>query len=255
MIPGAKVTDNNVGGIVDYILEQNKAQQKPVASLAFKGTVISASPSAPKVASFSSRGPNLITPEILKPDVIAPGVKILAAWTGDASPSGLEFDQRRVKFNFISGTSMACPHVSGIAAMLRAAHPKWTPAAVKSALMTTAYNSDKAGKPITDQATGEVSTPFKHGAGHVDPNKASHPGLVYDIQPSDYDAFLCSMGHSQKQMSLFTKDRKVDCELHKLSAGPGDLNYPSFSVVFKSFNNSITYKRVVTNVGSLLVAT
>ncbi|KAI3951957.1 hypothetical protein MKW92_043398 [Papaver armeniacum] len=205
----------------------------------------------PKVASFSSRGPNHITPEILKPDVIAPGVNILAAWTGAAGPSALEVDKRRVAFNIMSGTSMACPHVSGLAAMLRHAHRKWSPAAIKSALMTTAYNSDNAGKPITDLATGKVSTPFQHGAGHVNPNKALNPGLVYDIQPNDYVAFLCSIGYSQTQMSLFIKDRKVDCSLNKLAAGPGDLNYPSFSVVFKSSNDSIKYKRVLTYVGKL----
>ncbi|RZC90018.1 hypothetical protein C5167_029087 [Papaver somniferum] len=247
-IPGAKVTFNDAVAIVRYI----KSQQKPVASFVFRGTVTGSSPSAPKVASFSSRGPNHITPEILKPDVIAPGVNILAAWTGATGPKGLDFDKRRVAFNIISGTSMACPHVTGLAAMLRKAYPNWTPAAIKSALMTTAYNSDNAGKPITDLATGNISNPFQHGAGHVDPNEALNPGLVYDIQPSDYEAFLCSMGYNQKQMALFIKDRKVDCGLHKLAAGPGDLNYPSFSVVFKSPNDSVVkYKRVVTNVGRL----
>ncbi|KAI3914369.1 hypothetical protein MKW98_014976 [Papaver atlanticum] len=246
MIPGAKVTFSTAGAIIEYI---NK-EQNPVASLVFRGTVIRSSP-APKVASFSSRGPNHLTPEILKPDVIAPGVNILAAWTGAAGPSDLEVDKRRVAFNIMSGTSMACPHVSGLAAMLRHAHRKWSPAAIKSALMTTAYNSDKAGKPITDLATGKVSTPFQHGAGHVDPNKALNPGLVYDIQPSDYVAFLCSIGYNQTQMSLFIKDRKVDCSLNKLAAGPGDLNYPSFSVVFKSSNDSVKYKRVLTYVGKL----
>ncbi|KAI3977139.1 hypothetical protein MKX01_042829 [Papaver californicum] len=75
-------------------------------------------------------------------------------------------------------------------------HPQWTPAAIKSALITTAYNLDNAGKPITDLAFGNNSTPFQHGAGHVDPNKALNPGLVYHIQPSDYEAFLCSLGYS-----------------------------------------------------------
>ncbi|XP_026438699.1 subtilisin-like protease SBT1.4 [Papaver somniferum] len=252
MIPGATVNFNNGLSIYGYI----KSQKKPVASIVFRGTVTGSSLSAPKVASFSSRGPNHITPEILKPDIIAPGVNILAAWTGAAGPSKFEFDERRVKFNIISGTSMACPHVSGIAAMLRKAHPKWTPAAIKSALMTTTYNSDKAGKQITDLATRNISNPFQHGAGHVDPNNALNPGLVYDIQPSDYEAFLCSIGYNPRQISLFVKDRKVDCGLNKLAAGPGDLNYPSFSVVFKSSSGSvIKYKRVVTNVGRLPVAT
>ncbi|KAJ6394266.1 hypothetical protein OIU77_023484 [Salix suchowensis] len=69
---------------------------------------------APKVAAFSSRGPNYLKPEILKPVAIAPGVNILA---------DLELDPRRVEFNIVSGTTMSCPHVSGIAAMLRKAYP------------------------------------------------------------------------------------------------------------------------------------
>ncbi|KAI3956997.1 hypothetical protein MKW92_012163 [Papaver armeniacum] len=142
--------------MVDYI----RSQEKPVASFVFKGTVIGSSPSAPKVASFSSRGPNLITPEILKPDIIAPGLNILAA-----APSGLEVEKRRVAFNIRSGTSMSCPYMSGLATMLRKAHPTWSPAAIKSSLMTTAYNADNAGNQITDQASGNISTPFQHGAG------------------------------------------------------------------------------------------
>ncbi|XP_026430905.1 subtilisin-like protease SBT1.4 [Papaver somniferum] len=135
MIPGAKVAFDDVVKIVDY----SRTQEKPVASFVFRGTVIGSSPSYPKVASFSSRGPNHITPEILKPDVIAPGVDILAAWTGAADPSGLDVDKRRVAFNIIYGTSMACPHVSGVAAMLRKAHPEWSPSAIKSAMLTTWY--------------------------------------------------------------------------------------------------------------------
>ncbi|KAI3901839.1 hypothetical protein MKW92_003548, partial [Papaver armeniacum] len=238
------------------ILNYTRNQPKPVASLVFKGTVIGSSPSAPKVAAFSGRGPNHITPEILKPDVIAPGLNILAAWTGAAGPSDHEFDKRRVAFNIASGTSMACPHVSGLAAMLLKVHPNWTPAAIKSALMTTAYNSDNSGKPIIDLANGNISTPFQDGAGHVDPNKSLNPGLVYDIQPDDYDAFLCSLGYNQRQMSLFIKNRIVNCGLHKLAGGPGNLNYPSFSVIFKTSKDTVVkYKRTVTNVGKLGAAT
>ncbi|MBO8584323.1 S8 family serine peptidase, partial [Staphylococcus aureus] len=76
--------------------------------------------------------------DILKPDVIAPGVNILAAWTEAAGPTGLESDARKTEFNILSGTSMACPHVSGAAALLKSAHPDWSPAAIRSALMTTA---------------------------------------------------------------------------------------------------------------------
>ncbi|KAI3997577.1 hypothetical protein MKX01_029408 [Papaver californicum] len=246
LIPGTTVTFRGGVEILRYIV----TQKRPTASFEFKGTVIGSSPSAPKVAAFSSRGPNFITPEILKPDVIAPGVNILAAWTGAVGPTDLEVDKRRVEFNIISGTSMSCPHVSGLAALLRKAYPNWSPAAIRSALMTTAYNLDNAGKIFTDLSTGTDSTPFQHGAGHVDPNKALNPGLVYDIQPSDYEAFLCSIGYNQTQISLFIHDKIVDCKSHSLVTGPGDLNYPSFSIVFKPSDKSVVkHKRVVTNVG------
>lgn len=73
----------------------------------------------------------------LQPDITAPGVDILAAWSPVAPPSMYYNDKRSFEFNIISGTSMSCPHASGAAAYVKAAHPDWSPAAIKSALMTT----------------------------------------------------------------------------------------------------------------------
>ncbi|KAK9726889.1 hypothetical protein RND81_05G243700 [Saponaria officinalis] len=225
------------------------------AIIKFLGTVISTYPPSPKAAAFSSRGPNHVTPEILKPDVIAPGVNILAGWTGASSPTDLEIDPRRVQFNIISGTSMACPHVTGLAALLRNAYPSWTPAAIKSALMTTTYYLDNSGKNITDLATGKKSSPFVIGSGHVDPNKALDPGLVYDIDVQDYISFLCSIGYNARNIAIFLKEpATVHCWETKLST-PGNLNYPSFSVLFKSGKNEVKYTRLVKNVGSSVNAT
>lgn len=236
----------------DKIKEYIKLSQYPTATIEFRGTVIGNSPSAPQVASFSSRGPNYRTSEILKPDVIAPGVNILAGWTGKVGPTDLDLDPRRVEFNIISGTSMSCPHVSGIAALLRKAYPNWSPAAIKSALMTTAYDVDNSGGKIKDLGTGRESNPFIHGAGHVDPNKALNPGLVYDLDGKDYLAFLCSIGYSAGNIAVFTREpTSFDiCEKTEGLTSPGDLNYPSFSVVFDFNTGLVKYKRVVTNVGS-----
>ncbi|XP_072977515.1 subtilisin-like protease SBT1.4 [Typha angustifolia] len=245
LVPATMVGQTAGDNIRNYI----KSQASPTATILFRGTVIGQSPPAPKVAAFSSRGPNYRAPEILKPDVIAPGVNILAAWTGASSPTDLEIDPRRVEFNIISGTSMSCPHVSGIAALLRTAYPEWSPAAIKSALMTTAYNLDNSGEIITDLASGKESTPFVRGAGHVDPNRALDPGLVYDSQVDDYLAFLCSVGYGPQQIALFTRDQTtVNCSAIAL-ASPGDLNYPAFSVVFSSYSDVVRYTRVVRNVG------
>lgn len=239
----------------NQIREYVKLGLYPTATIVFRGTVIGSSPPAPKVAAFSSRGPNHLTPEILKPDVIAPGVNILAGWTGASSPTDLDIDPRRVQFNIISGTSMSCPHVSGIAALLRKAYPHWSPAAIKSALVTSAYSLDNSGQGILDLASGKESTPFIHGAGHVDPNSAVDPGLVYDIETSDYVTFLCTVGYDSNRIAVFVGEPASLDVCDKKLDSPGNLNYPSFSVVFKSNSDVVTYKRVVKNVGSSVDAT
>lgn len=240
--------------VAEKIKRYIRTSASPVATIVFLGTVVGGTPSSPRMASFSSRGPNLLAPEILKPDVTAPGVDILAAWTGENSPSELDSDTRRVKFNIISGTSMSCPHVSGIAAMLRQARPGWSPAAIKSALMTTAFNVDSAGDVIRDMSTGGASTPFVRGAGHVDPNRALNPGLVYDAGTDDYVSFLCALGYTARQIAVLTRDGSVtDCSTRPGSVG--DLNYPAFSVVFGSGDDEVTQRRVVRNVGSNARAT
>ncbi|KAK9726895.1 hypothetical protein RND81_05G244000, partial [Saponaria officinalis] len=246
LVPATMVTEIAGKQIKAYV----SSTPNPTAIIKFLGTVISTSPPSPKVAAFSSRGPNHVTPEILKPDVIAPGVNILAGWTGASSPSTLEIDPRRVQFNINSGTSMACPHVTGLAALLKNAYPSWTPAVIKSALMTTTYYLDNSGKNITDLATGNESSPFVIGSGHVDPNKALDPGLVYDIDVQDYISFLCSIGYDAKKIAIFLKKpATVDCGVTNLST-PGNLNYPSFSVLFESGKNMVKYTRLVKNVGS-----
>ncbi|MCO5611918.1 hypothetical protein L7F22_066177 [Adiantum nelumboides] len=225
--------------------------KNPTATVVFHGTILNVKP-APIVASFSSRGPNPQTAEILKPDLIAPGVDILAAWSGAVGPSGLASDQRTVEFNIISGTSMACPHVSGVAALLKSNYPHWSPAAIRSALMTSAYTADNRRAPIADEATSNISTPFDYGAGHVDPPKAMDPGLIYDISTEDYVNFLCSLNYSEKAVHVVTRSPTA-CSGASIKA-PGDLNYPSFSVTFdqsvRKRNYVATLHRTLTNVGA-----
>ncbi|KAJ0102296.1 hypothetical protein Patl1_06080 [Pistacia atlantica] len=140
------------GGIelVKKVLNYVNSTKNPRATMVFHKTQLGAKP-APVVPVFSSGGPNPQSIYIVKPDVIAPGVDILAAWTNDSSPSGCLEDTRRAEFNIISGTSMSCPHVSGLAALLKAAHLDWSPAMIKSALMTTAYTQDEDGNPLLDE--------------------------------------------------------------------------------------------------------
>lgn len=247
LLPAVAVGETAGRSIKRYAVTNREAS----ATLGFLGTKVGVSPS-PIVAAFSSRGPNFLTLEVLKPDVIAPGVNILAAWTGNLGPSSLPTDRRRTRFNILSGTSMSCPHVSGIAALIKGRHPDWSPAAIKSALMTTAYAHDNTIKPLIDASTGLPSTPFAHGAGHINPMKAINPGLVYDITPQEYFDFLCTQGLTAPQLSVFAKFGNRRCR-RKLS-NPGDLNYPAISAVFQEdprnvSKNVVIIHRTVTNVG------
>ncbi|KAG6571549.1 Subtilisin-like protease 1.2, partial [Cucurbita argyrosperma subsp. sororia] len=218
----------------------------PKARIQFGGTVIGRT-RAPSVAQFSSRGPSPTNPSTLKPDVIAPGVNIIAAWPQNLAPTGLLEDSRRSNFTVMSGTSMSCPHVSGIAALIHSAHPKWTPAAIKSAIMTTADVTDRFGKPILDG--NKPASVFAMGAGHVNPTRAIDPGLVYDIKPYDYVIHLCVLGYTHSEIFIITH-MNVSC--HKvLQMNKGfTLNYPSMSVVFKHGTTSKMVSRWLTNVGS-----
>ncbi|CAA0819655.1 Subtilisin-like protease SBT1.7 [Striga hermonthica] len=216
----------------------------------FRGiTRVGVNPS-PVVAAFSSRGPNTITPEILKPDLIAPGVNILAGWTGAVGPTGLAMDTRRVDFNIISGTSMSCPHVSGLAALLKAAHPEWSPAAIRSALMTTAYSTYQDGSPLLDASTGKPSTSYAHGSGHVAPMKALDPGLVYDLTKNDYLNFLCAMNYNSSRIKTLAGKTRFRCDVNK-TYSVNDLNYPSFAAAIRPAKRETpkVFKRTVTNVG------
>ncbi|TVU41275.1 hypothetical protein EJB05_14778, partial [Eragrostis curvula] len=93
----------------------------------------------PIISSFSSLGPNIITPAILKP----PGIDILAAWTRLLPVSKNIKDNRFMSYNILSGTSMACPHATGVAAYVKSFHPDWSPAMIMSALITTGSLSDQ----------------------------------------------------------------------------------------------------------------
>ncbi|EOY17973.1 Subtilisin-like serine endopeptidase family protein, putative [Theobroma cacao] len=195
---------------------------------------------APYVVSCSSSGPNPITPDILKPDLSAPGVHILAAWSLISPVSETKGDNRLEPFNIISGTSMACPHVSAVAAYVKSFHPTWSPAALKSALMTTAFL----------MIFGiNLDAEFAYGSSHLNPIKAVNPGLVYDSEEVDYINFLCGQGYSTRFLQLVTRDNATCSEA--TNGTVWDLNYPSFSL-FTSLLKPVsrTFNRTVTNVAS-----
>ncbi|WCJ26144.1 Subtilisin-like protease [Euphorbia peplus] len=220
------------------VLNYIKSTENPTATIlvseAFTDVI------APSVVSFSSRGPNMISPDILKPDLTAPGVDILAAWSPVSPPSINYEDKRSVNFNIISGTSMSCPHASGAAAYVKAVNPSWSPAAIKSALMTTAI--------IVDPRKHR-DLEFAYGSGQINPSAAINPGLVYDASQADYINFLCKQGYNSTTLRLITGDNSSVCN----DIQPGrawDLNYPSFSLAIEDGQPiDAMFTREVTNVG------
>ncbi|KAK4275654.1 hypothetical protein QN277_018695 [Acacia crassicarpa] len=225
---------------VSYLYEN----KNPVAFMNNAKTFMPKRP-APIVSAFSSRGPNVILPSILKPDVTAPGHHIIAAYSSAASPTNLDSDERRFDYNILSGTSQACPHVSGIAGLLKTRHPDWSPAMIKSAIMTTASVLDNTNRPITDEQDGQVATPFHYGTGYVKPNPAMDPGLVYDLKPSDYLNLLCFSAYKERIIEAINYNRPYKCpKSYRLE----DFNYPSITVPFLGAK-PVNLTRTVTNVG------
>jgi subtilisin family serine protease len=195
------------------------------------------------MAAFSSRGPVGVpaSADIIKPDVTAPGVNILAG----ASPTPTLGAPGQL-FQSISGTSMSSPHVAGLFALLKQAHPDWSPAMAKSALMTTARQD------VRKEDGRTKADPFDFGAGHVDPEgNASrpgsifNPGLVYDANAFDYVAFLCDTSGAAF-VPLLTGLTCDDLEAAGLQTLATNLNYPSIAA--SEVPGAKTVVRTVTNV-------
>ncbi|EFJ11103.1 hypothetical protein SELMODRAFT_126868 [Selaginella moellendorffii] len=200
--------------------------------------------SAPVIPYFSARGPSRFSPSILKPDVAAPGVHILAAWPDNIATENGEINQQ---FGFLTGTSMACPHATGVIAYVKSLHPKWSPAAIKSAIMTTANNLDNT-KKVMKVDSGDTGTPFDYGTGEVQPVLAADPGLVYDLDVADYVTHLCSDGFTSAQLRTISGNPNITCPSPKKHPRP-PLNYPSFSFPALEIAVPQSSQRTLTNVG------
>ncbi len=220
---------------------------------------------APIMAIFSSRGPNPVAEDIIKPDVTAPGMQILAGY----SPHNDPFDSL---FAAIQGTSMSSPYVAGVFALVKQVRPDWSAAMAKSAIMTTAYQK------VLDNDRVSPANPFAMGAGHVNPagkvydgwfqaeelndefaaehvwpwsmpigigNKGSlfEPGLVYDAGINDYLGFLCG---AAPEVFLNPEATCGALAAMGVATDPSDLNLASIGVA--QLAGTQTVKRTVTNV-------
>ncbi|KAJ4833565.1 hypothetical protein Tsubulata_018780 [Turnera subulata] len=208
---------------------------------------------APVMAPFSGKGPNMLTPDLIKPDIAAPGSNIIASYPV------LDRSIRADAYYFFtdSGTSMAAPHVAGVAAVIKAFNRNWSPAAIKSALMTSAISVDNTGHPIQD-AGGKQATPYDFGSGQLNPDHAISPGLIYDFTVDDVIDFLCYHASNANQVAIMARG-VVKCS--KQPPFPFQLNYPSMSLLhldtYMELQRTLTlaqedttnqiYKSVVTN--------
>ncbi|KAG6794277.1 hypothetical protein POTOM_003519 [Populus tomentosa] len=154
VLPAAHVNFTDGEAVFSYL----NRSKSPMAFLTNVRTELATKP-APFMASFSSRGPNIIEESILKPDITAPGVSVIAAFTQAIGPSDADYDKPTTR--------------------------------------------DNNGEPILD-STNTKATPFADGAGHVQPNRAADPGLIYDLTVNDFLNFLCSRGNTKKDIKLFS---------------------------------------------------
>ncbi|KAK4382429.1 Subtilisin-like protease SBT3 [Sesamum angolense] len=267
-----------------------REEPRAAAATDFQQTVLGTEPrAAPALSNFSSRGPSQSYPGMFKPDIMAPGVWVLAAYSPYpskvlgtivqkhiyfVSPDNIPIRRDRCgtaptdiiadtatlnhvgnnmhlssDYYLISGTSMACPHISGITALLKAAHPEWSPAAIQSAMMTTANPRDNTNQPIKDMGYGyQVATPLGIGEGQVHPNRALDLGLIYDATMQDYANLVCSMNFTTAHAQTIIRSS------YNCSSPFSDLNYPSFIVLYETQETRTTsmrkFRRTLTNVGN-----
>jgi hypothetical protein len=242
--PTTVIDSKEAAEIFSYL----NSTKDPVATILPTATVEKFTP-APAVAYFSSRGPSSLTRSILKPDITAPGVSILAAWTGNDSSISLE-GKPASQYNVISGTSMAAPHVSAVASLIKSQHPTWGPSAIRSAIMTTATQTNNDKGLITTE-TGATATPYDSGAGELSSTASMQPGLVYETTETDYLNFLCYYGYNVTTIKAMSKafpenfTCPADSNLDLIST----INYPSIGISGFKGNGSKTVTRTVTNVG------
>lgn len=231
-VPTVHVSAADGGAVKTYALGNNPSG---AISAFYAGSV-----PAPVMASFSSRGPNMGDANMLKPDLTAPGVDVIAGVTADLTMAEKDAVANgtlvpRADFASYQGTSMSSPHVAGLGALIKQAHPTWSPAAIKSALMTTTMSTLNDGQP--GMANGLL--PWAQGTGHVVPNSATNPGLVFDNNNVDWIRYQCKANR--------TAVTAADCATYGTLDETYNVNLPSITV--GAVTGSTTVTRKVKNVG------
>ncbi|KEH34337.1 subtilisin-like serine protease [Medicago truncatula] len=222
--------DNSI--LIQYI----NSTSNPMGTILPTVTIIKYKP-APMVAIFSSRGPSSLSKNILKPDIAAPGVNIVAA--GTSSPYSMK-----------TGTSMSCPHVSGLAGSIKSRNPTWSASAIRSAIMTSATQINNMKGPIATDL-GLIATPYDYGAGGITTTEPLQPGLVYETSTIDYLNFLCYIGYNTTTIKVISKTvpDSFNCPKDSTRDHISNINYPSIAISNFGGKGSVNVSRIVTNVG------
>ncbi|XP_073156865.1 CO(2)-response secreted protease-like [Henckelia pumila] len=237
----------NIGS---HLLHYINSTKNPTATILASEEVSKFKP-APFVATFSSRGPGSLTENILKPDIMAPGVAILAAIVPRIDSSYGAPGNKSSLFGIRSGTSMACPHVTGAMAFVKSIHPHWSSSTIKSALMTTASIFNNLGKPLTNSSTSDYpSNPHEVGVGEIFPTKALDPGLAFETTTNDHLNFLCYNGY-KNQIVKSMSHKNFSCPKNPNEGSISNINYPTISIGRLSRDEGPRkIKRFATNLGS-----
>lgn len=195
VIPGVNITHRDGQVLKAWLADGGSGHTATIS-----GTLLDKAPIHGDImAGFSSRGPNPSVADVLKPDITAPGVDVLAA-LNTVNPLA------PTEFGVLSGTSMSSPHAAGAAALLRSLRPEWTPDQVKSALMTTAFTSlpGRSGEvhDVLKEDGATPADPFDVGGGRVDLMQAGKAGLVLDVSTSNYESANPGVGGDPKTLNL-----------------------------------------------------
>jgi subtilisin family serine protease len=230
-VPSVHISNTDGLAIQDYIDSEGAAATAEIIGGVYteiQGSVM---------ASFSSRGPNELSGDIIKPDVTAPGVNILAGNTPTPEPGNVPGEL----FQAISGTSMSSPHVAGMFALIKQANPDWSAAMAKSALMTTARQD------VYKEDGRRKADPFDMGAGHITAvaerklGTTFAPGLVYDTGLFGYAGFTCGA-----DLGIFDQGTCDFLEGVGVPLDPSDLNLPTIGIADLAGSQTVT--RTITNV-------
>lgn len=234
-VPSVHITNPDGVAALAYI---NSAGASATATIGSATRVLA---QGSMMADFSSRGPNRYSEDFITPDITGPGVNILAGQTPTpvSGPSGQLFQA-------ISGTSMSAPHIAGIYALVKQAHPEWSPAAARSALMTSARQN------VTKEDGVTPADPFDMGAGHAQPGgqynrKGSlfNPGAVYDADIIDYLGSTCETFPVLPTL-FFGDSGCADLAAFGVQTSAENLNQASIGV--GDVTGSATVTRTLTNV-------